>query len=78
MITGDQLVTAGEIARQLGIDQDVRGRPLKAVHGRDLNDLDATQWQRIVSTTAVFARVSPEAEAADRRSPPGARRRSWP
>jgi len=30
------------------------------VHGRDLNDLDATQWQRIVSTTAVFARVSPK------------------
>ena len=60
MITGDQLATAGEIARQLGIDQDARGRPLQAVHGRDLNDLDATQWQRIVSTTAVFARVSPK------------------
>ncbi len=60
MITGDQVATAGGIARQLGIDQDARGRLLQAVHGRDLNDLDATQWQRIVSTTAVFARVSPK------------------
>ena len=60
MITGDQLATAGGIARQLGIDQDAHGRPLQAAHGRDLNDLDPTQWQRIVSTTAVFARVSPK------------------
>jgi P-type Ca2+ transporter type 2C len=60
MITGDQVATAGEIARQLGIDQDAHGRRLQAVHGRDLNDLDATQWLRIVTTTAVFARVSPK------------------
>ncbi len=43
MITGDQLATAGEIARQLSIDQYAHGRPLQAVHGRDLNDLDAAQ-----------------------------------
>jgi Ca2+-transporting ATPase len=60
MITGDQLATAGGIARQLGIDRDAQGRHLEAVHGRDLNDLDAAQWQRVVSTTAVFARVSPK------------------
>jgi Ca2+-transporting ATPase len=60
MITGDQRATAGGIARQLGIDQDADGHPLQAVHGRDLNDLDATGWQRVVSTTAVFARVSPK------------------
>ena len=60
MITGDQLATAGAIARQLGIDQDDHGRPLQAVHGRDLNELDATQWQRVVSSAGVFARVSPK------------------
>ena len=64
MITGDQLATAGAIAHQLGIDQDTHGRALQAVHGRDLNSLDAAQWQRIVSTTAVFARVSPKQKLA--------------
>lgn len=60
MITGDQPVTATEIARQLGIDRDLDGRPLQVIHGRDLADLDAAGWQRVVTDAAVFARVSPE------------------
>ncbi len=60
MITGDQPATAAEIAKQLGIDRDFEQRPLQAVHGRDLVDLDAAGWQRTVATTSVFARVSPE------------------
>ena len=36
------------------------GRPLRTVHGRELNGLDAESWKRVVSDAAVFARVSPE------------------
>jgi Ca2+-transporting ATPase len=60
MITGDQQRTAAEIARQLGIDHDLQGHPLRTVHGRELVGLDAEGWQRAVADAAVFARVSPE------------------
>jgi P-type Ca2+ transporter type 2C len=60
MITGDQQATAAEIARQLGIDRDSEGSPLRTVHARELNGLDAAGWQRAVADTAVFARVSPK------------------
>jgi Ca2+-transporting ATPase len=60
MITGDQQVTAAEIARQLRIDIGPDGTRLKAVHARDLEGLDEKAWDAIVEQTAVFARVSPE------------------
>ncbi len=60
MITGDQPSTAAEIARQLGIDHDLAGRPLRIVHGRELANLDAAGWKTAVADAAVFARVSPE------------------
>ncbi len=60
MITGDQQPTAAEIAHQLGIDVDPDGRPLSTVHGRELADLDAAGWKKVVADAAVFARVSPE------------------
>ncbi len=60
MITGDQLATAAEIARQLGLDKSPDGAPMKAVHARELNGLDDAGWERAASTAAVFARVTPE------------------
>jgi P-type Ca2+ transporter type 2C len=60
MITGDQQITAAEIARQLGLDRDLDSRALKTVHGRELTHLDAAGWKNIVADAAVFARVSPE------------------
>jgi P-type Ca2+ transporter type 2C len=60
MITGDQPVTAAEIAQQLGIDQDGAGRSYRTVHARELEGIDDEAWQRVVAETAVFARVSPE------------------
>lgn len=60
MITGDQEVTAVEIARQLGIDRDAHGAPLRAIHARDLSGLDEDGWLKIVRDAGVFARVSPK------------------
>jgi Ca2+-transporting ATPase len=60
MITGDQPTTAAEIGRQLGLDRDPLGRPVAAVHARDLKGLDIAGLDRVVSTASVFARVSPE------------------
>ena len=60
MITGDQQITAAAIARQLGIDIDLKGQPLRIVHARELANLDAAGWQKTVAGAAVFARVSPK------------------
>jgi Ca2+-transporting ATPase len=60
MITGDQPPTAAEIARQLGIDRDTEGLPLRTVHARELSGLDASEWQAVVADAAVFARASPK------------------
>ena len=60
MITGDQEATAAEIGRQLGLDRDPQGRPLRTVHDRELQGLDAKGWQAIAADAGVFARVSPE------------------
>ncbi len=60
MITGDQTATAAEIARQLGLDIDPHGNPLRTVHARELNGLDPDGWLKVVANAAVFARATPE------------------
>lgn len=60
MLTGDQEATAAEIGRQLGLDRDLQGRPLRTLHGRALTGLDAAGWRRVAAEAGVFARVSPE------------------
>ncbi|MFW6183243.1 MAG: cation-translocating P-type ATPase, partial [Chloroflexota bacterium] len=60
MITGDQPVTAAEIARQLRLDRDEQRRNYGTLHARELEALDEQGWQDAVTDTAVFARVSPE------------------
>ncbi|MCA3648204.1 MAG: cation-translocating P-type ATPase [Methylobacterium sp.] len=54
MITGDHPVTAREIARQAGLEHGM------VVTGAELDRLDDAALRRIMSETAVFARISPE------------------
>ena len=56
MITGDHVVTASAIARDLGIltDQD------KAITGAQLDQMDDATLDKEVENIAVYARVSPE------------------
>ena len=55
MITGDHPTTAGSIARELGLLQN----PEEVVEGRELEQASARQWQRLVASRCVFARVAP-------------------
>jgi magnesium-transporting ATPase (P-type) len=55
MITGDHALTARAIAGQLGIGD---GAP--AVSGPELDGLDDAAFDRVVASTDVFARASPE------------------
>jgi Ca2+-transporting ATPase len=56
MITGDHIVTAQAIARQLGI-LPYNG---KVVQGSELSDMTDEELENIVEDVYVFARVSPE------------------
>lgn len=56
MITGDHIVTASAIARELGIMED-GGR---AVTGAELDAMNDSELDRSVTDISVYARVSPE------------------
>lgn len=56
MITGDHLVTASAIARQIGILDDKR----RAVEGSAIENLTDDELDDFVTDVAVYARVSPE------------------
>ncbi|MDD2971032.1 MAG: cation-translocating P-type ATPase [Lachnospiraceae bacterium] len=56
MITGDHVVTASAIAKELGILQPGD----KAITGAELDAMDDTQLEHEVESISVYARVSPE------------------
>jgi Ca2+-transporting ATPase len=56
MVTGDQADTARAVAAEIGLLDD---EDAEAVHGRELEERDGVDADRIVSSP-VFARVSPE------------------
>ena len=53
MITGDHAVTAAAIGASIGLDG-------KALNGTDLDTLNDAELDAALSTTSIFARVSPE------------------
>lgn len=59
MITGDHVITARAIARQLGILETGKGSR-KVMDGQMLNDMSVLELEEVVEDVAVFARVSPE------------------
>jgi Ca2+-transporting ATPase len=61
MITGDHAVTAGAIARQIGLCGETCSYHTREVlSGRDIGELDEGKLTETADSTAVFARVSPE------------------
>ncbi len=56
MITGDHVVTASAIARQLGILEDGD----KAITGAELDAMSDEELDAVVESISVYARVSPE------------------
>ncbi|GAB4567715.1 MAG: cation-transporting P-type ATPase [Haliangiales bacterium] len=61
MITGDHAVTASAVAEQLGLEgaRDDSGR-LRAMTGRELEQIAPEQLPGVAEEVAVFARVAPE------------------
>jgi calcium-translocating P-type ATPase len=55
MITGDHALTAGAIARKLGLENSER-----VLTGKDLDGLSAEELQKLATEVDVFARTSPE------------------
>jgi P-type Ca2+ transporter type 2C len=56
MITGDHVITAKAIAKQLGI----LSKDSKVIEGKTLSEMSVSELEDIVDDVSVFARVSPE------------------
>ncbi len=54
MITGDHVITAKAIAKELGI---LKGKD-RVLEGRQLADMEVGELEEVVETVSVFARVS--------------------
>ncbi|MCB1138735.1 MAG: cation-translocating P-type ATPase [Leptospiraceae bacterium] len=53
MITGDHIVTASAVARELGLEGEL-------LSGSDLDDLEEEELSKRIGSASVFARVSPQ------------------
>ena len=71
MITGDHVVTASAIAKELGILEEGD----KAITGAQLDAMSEEQLDQEVENISVYARVSPENKSALSR--PGSARTRW-
>lgn len=62
MITGDHAATARAIARRIGLEGalEADGKSLRAITGRELEEISDEELPRLAEETAVFARVAPE------------------
>ena len=60
MITGDHLVTARAVARQIGLMGNEDDGKLVTLSGRELEKISDAQLPEVAERTAVFARVAPE------------------
>jgi cation-transporting ATPase F len=60
MITGDHVLTATAVARQIGLNGNSAGGELLAVTGRDLEELSDQELRDVAEQAVVFARVAPE------------------
>jgi Ca2+-transporting ATPase len=61
MITGDHILTAKTIARQMGINGELTGEgEMIAVTGAELEKMDEAQFREMSERASVFARVAPE------------------
>jgi cation-transporting P-type ATPase F len=60
MITGDHLLTARAIARQIGLRSRCKSEAPNAITGRDLDKASDEELRTLVEDSAVFARVTPE------------------
>ncbi len=58
MITGDHAVTAGVIAKRVGLAGE--GEKIDVLTGRELEDISGEDLPRVAEDTEVFARVAPE------------------
>lgn len=56
MITGDHIITASAIARELGILSDTD----RAITGAELDKMSDSEFDKVIEQIAVYARVSPE------------------
>ncbi len=60
MITGDHLVTAREIARQIGLTGQEEAGKLLVLTGHQLEGISDEELPRVAERVAVFARIVPE------------------
>jgi cation-transporting ATPase F len=60
MITGDHLVTASAIARQIGLKGREQEKELTSISGHELEKISEAELPEVAERTAVFARVAPE------------------